>query len=86
MKILENRIKLPIDVKEQIKRFLQTNAVNIFILDDAEAMIEEFPIVLKEQIYFEQYDAIINISKFLQDIGDQECVWILVRHMKIINY
>jgi len=53
---------------------------------DEDAMVQELPPTLKEEVFFHQFGDLIQKQKFLSDMESNECVWGIVRNLEKIKY
>ena len=58
------------------------NSTSLFQQGDEALMMDQLPSVLKEDVYFHQYGALISNSKFLQEFDNSDVIWIIVRQLK----
>lgn len=77
---------LDMDLHSQVKTFLLNNYNELFSRVDEEALINELPPTLKEELFFHQFGALIDNLEFLQDLENNECTWGIVKNLKKIRY
>ena len=53
---------------------------------DEEALLEELPSSLREEVLYKQYGALVERIKILNESDDNEFVWALVQLAQKINY
>lgn len=61
------------------------NYLELFARIDEEALINELPPTIKEELFFHQYGGLLDNLHFLQDL-ENDCVWGIVKALKKINY
>ena len=49
-------------------------------------MVNELHPTLKEELFFYQYGNLVNKLEFIQNIGDNQCKWAIVRCIKKIIF
>ena len=81
-----NETNLEIDLHTQVKTFLLNNYNELFSRVDEDALINELPPTLKEELFFHQFGSLIDNLEFLQDLENNECTWGIVKNLKKIKY
>lgn len=69
-----------------MKTFLLNNYNELFSRVDEDALINELPPTLKEELFFHQFGSLIDNLEFLQDLENNECTWGIVKNLKKIRY
>ena len=54
------------------------NFLELFAKEDEEALLEELPASLREEVLYKQYGALVEGIKILHESDDNEFVWALV--------
>ena len=74
------------DLHNQVKTFLQNNYTELFSRVDEDALINELPPTLKEELYYHQFGSLIDNLAFLKDMDNNEITWGIVKKLKKIRY
>ena len=60
--------------------------MELFKKQDEEALLEELPASLKEEVLYKQYGQLVEGVKLLHESDDNEFVWALVMLAQIVHY
>jgi hypothetical protein len=70
----------------KIRQFLLNNQEDLFTKGDEEALLNELPISLKEEVLYYQHGKLVENIHIFQEIEENDFVWSLVQRTQKIIY
>ena len=86
MEEFQKETKLHDDLFIKIRQFLINNYLELYKKVDEEALLEELPASLREEVLYKQYGPLVEKIKILNDSDDNEFVWALVQLAQKISF